>query len=189
VTFVLALAGSPASGKTTVSRIVASAAGARHVGFGDLVRARVREQGLPDHRTAWQQVGSQLRAELGPGGLVSAALTHAGLDQHDVPVVWDGVRHVDVVAALQTLYRPRRVVLVALRPPEPARRARFLVEARTEAQLKSWEQHESERHLVELFAIADIVCCHDSAEDAATAVLAYLGQQRTDNGAGLRGPQ
>ncbi len=172
---VIALAGLPASGKTTVARALSETLRAPRVSFGELVRTRAREQGLPDNRTVWQEVGSQLLAEHGPDGFIRAALAQAGLGATDVPVVWDGVRHMDVVRSLRALYRPQEVLLVVLRPPEEPRRERFLREAGTIEQLRCWERHETEQHVAALAAAADLVCDHPSTDDATSAVLARLG--------------
>lgn len=167
---VLALAGPPASGKTTVARAVGRTLAAPRVGLGDLVRARARERGLADNRTVWQDLGTQLLAEMGSEGMVRGALRHAGLTTDDVPVVWDGVRHVGVVAALRDVYEPVPVLLVALRPPEAERRRRFLAEAGDEEHLRRWERHETESHVDDLAAIAALVCTAATPEGATEEV-------------------
>lgn len=168
---VVALAGAPASGKTTVAQTVAQAIGAARVGFGDLVRAEVRARGLSESRTEWQEVGSRMLTALGTDGFVAATLRASGLTVDDVPVVWDGVRHVEIADMLRDLYAPTPVVLAVLRPPEHERRGRVLREAGSVDQLQRWERHDTEQHLGELTRRADIVCRTAVIEDAVEAIL------------------
>ncbi len=164
--FVLALAGPPASGKTSVARALSSSYSAPLLGFGDLVRYEASRRGLPADRDAWQALGTRLVRELVAEGMARAVLDRAGVDLGHVPVIWDGVRHVQIDDALRGLYAPAPVLLVVLRPPERERRARLLAEAGTVERLRRWERHETESHLDELASRAASVCAAPTLADA-----------------------
>jgi hypothetical protein len=89
-------------------------------------------------------------------------------------VIWDGVRHVPVLDELRVLYAPAAVTLVALAPPELARRQRFSAQASSPQELHAWEVHETESHLPQLIAQADLVCDAASPAGAAVRVLELL---------------
>ena len=167
---VLALAGPPASGKLSVARAVVERLGGTVLGFGDFVRAEARDAGTPVDRESLQALGESLYRSLGATGFCEAVLTRAGRTVADRPVVWDGVRHADVIAALRTLY-PVPVQLVFLRPPEGARRERFLREAGSAERFAALESHRTESELRDLERTADLVCRTQSIADAAQAAL------------------
>lgn len=172
----LALAGPPASGKTSVALAASARLRAPVLGFGDFVRAEARGRGLRDDRGTLQDVGERLHAELGGMGLCRAVLGHAGLTAGTWPVIWDGVRHVDVAAALRSLY-PVPVLLVVLRPPESARRTRFRREVRSDEQLAEFERHATEAELADLEREANFVC-RASSIDVAVDVVLHLTDAR-----------
>lgn len=171
--FVLALAGAPASGKTTVARALATRTGARRVSFGDLVRAEAsRRGGIPD-RDALQRLGQELLDDLGPEAFCRTALRSPGATLDDRPVIWDGVRHLRVLAALRSLY-DAPVRLVYLEPPDGPRRERFAREAGSPEQLRRWEADATEQEGVQLAESADLRCTAATAREAINETLALL---------------
>jgi adenylate kinase family enzyme len=172
--FILALAGALASGKTTLSRIIAADTGATCVSFGDLVRSEAGARKVDPDRSSLQVLGSTLLDELGPSGLCERALVRAGAKSTTRPVIWDGVRHVPVLDALRELYAPDAVILVVLSPPEAARRRRFTTGTMSPEQQRAWEVHESENNLEALTREADLVCEATWPSAAATEVLKVL---------------
>lgn len=171
--FVLAIAGAPASGKTTVARAVATHTGGRRVSFGDLVRAEARRRGCSLDRGALQRLGQQLLDDVGPEAFCRAALRAAGSSVEDRPVIWDGIRHLRVLTALRSLYDVH-VLLIYLRPPDAARRQRFAREAGSRKELARLEAHATEREAKRLFEAADLVCTAATTDAAFKETLELL---------------
>jgi hypothetical protein len=170
----LALAGAPSSGKTTVARSIALETGAAHVSFGDFIRAEARVRGISTDRGALQLLGGSLLEDLGPRSFCEHTLASAGFTVNARPVIWDGVRHVPVLDVLRGLYAPASVTFVVLAPPEQARRQRFAAGASSREELDGWESHESESQLAQMMGQADLVCDATSARAAAAQVLGAL---------------
>jgi adenylate kinase family enzyme len=171
--FVLALAGAPASGKTTVARALATQTGARRVSFGDLVRTEAASRGDSLDRDSLQHLGQQLLDDLGPDAFCRAALRAAGAALQDRPVIWDGVRHLRVLTALGSLYNTP-VRLVYLQPPEGPRRERFARQASSPEQLRRWEQDATEQEADQLADVADLRCPAATTLKAISQTLAFL---------------
>lgn len=172
--FVLALAGSPSSGKTTVAHSLASDTGAAHISFGGLIRTEAASLHLHPDRSTLQNLGTHLLDELGPTGLCQRALSKAGITAKALPIIWDGVRHTTVLDGLRQIYAPTSVTLVVLAPPEIARRERFAAQASSIDQLLEWEVHESESRLAQLIAQADLVCEAPSPQAAMLEIISLL---------------
>lgn len=176
-TFVLALAGAQSSGKTTLARAVSSYTAAAYVGFGDLVRAEAARRGLVGSRDELQELGQALLHELGALLFSERALDVAGVAPGARPVVWDGVRHPEVLDALREMYAPAPVTLVTLAPDETARRRRVEARGASEAELARSEAHETERYRDWLEAQSALVCRGSTPELMLTEVLELLGCQ------------
>lgn len=171
--FVLALAGAPASGKTTVAQALATRTGAHRVSFGDLARAEARGKDGALDRDVLQRLGQQLLNDLGPEAFCRAALRCAGATLEDRPVIWDGVRHVRIFITLRSLY-DTPVRLVYLQPPDEPRRERFSREAASPEQLRRWEADATEHEGDQLAAAADLRCTAVTTHEAINEVLALL---------------
>jgi chloramphenicol 3-O-phosphotransferase len=173
--FVLALTGAQSSGKTTLARAVSASTGATYIGFGNLVRAEAARRGLGDSRDELQELGQSLLDELGALLFSERTLDAAGAARGARPVVWDGVRHPEVLDALRELYAPAPVTLVTLAPDETARRRRVEALAGSEAELVRWEAHETERHRDWLESQSTFVCRASTPELALAKVMELLG--------------
>jgi adenylate kinase family enzyme len=172
--FVLALAGPPAAGKTTVAAAVCQRTGARRVGFGDFVRAHAAEQGIESGRDALQRLGTHLLDDLGPSAFILAALDAAGVDSRDRPVVWDAVRHLSVLDALDELYDDP-VRLVFLDPPADARRHRLKEAGADEQAIQRWDADSTERDREALAQRANLLCTAAAPRQAIEQTLALIG--------------
>jgi dephospho-CoA kinase len=176
--FILALAGAPSSGKTTVARSIAADTGATHVSFGDFLRGEAGSRHMKTDRSALQALGATLLEDLGPRGFCEHALSNAGGTMSARPVIWDGVRHVPVLDELRGLYAPAPVTFVVLAPPEQARRQRFSAAASSREELDAWESHESESQLAQLIAQADFVYDASSPQSVIVEVLSMLANRK-----------
>ncbi len=172
--FVLALAGAQSSGKTTLARAVAARTGAAYVGFGDLVRMEATRRGLDGSRDELQELGQALLDELGASLFSERALDAADVARGTRPVVWDGVRHPEVLHSLRELYAPAPVTLVTLVPEEAARRQRVEASGESTAERVRWEAHETESHLRWLEGESALVCTASTPELVLAEVLELL---------------
>lgn len=122
---VLAFAGAIASGKTTLSREVASTLGWSRVSFGDAVRQEAMRRGLDTlGREVLQSLGDELIAQ-GWEPFCRRVLTQA-MWEAGQPLVVDGIRHVEALDMLRRLVSPLRVrlVFVGVAPTERQERLR-----------------------------------------------------------------
>lgn len=110
---IICLGGGIASGKTTVAQALADAWRNSSVrSFGDVVRARVRAEGLVADRAILQEMGIRLIME-GWSAFVDALLTD--LSPQVELLILDGVRHVEAVCELRRRFPmvPVRLVFLA----------------------------------------------------------------------------
>lgn len=109
----MCFSGSIGSGKTSVSRLVASELGWKRASFGVFVRQLVSDAGGdPENRKQLQDLG-QTRIELDTVMFCRDMLAHFEVRPED-PVLVDGVRHISVFDTLQKLFPERRVLLLHL---------------------------------------------------------------------------
>jgi len=147
------VAGPVRSGKSTLAGRIAERFGGMRVGFGDAVRQRTLELGLPAGRTSWQQVGAQWVAE-DPEGMCDAVLANAA---GQAVVVVDGVRHQHIYELLRTRAGSRRVVLVYVDADIGVRRQRLALDGLGAADIAQILGHSTEAELPGLRDAADMV--------------------------------
>jgi adenylate kinase family enzyme len=92
----LALSGDMASGKSSVASLLSARYGYAIGSFGQLIRREAKRRHLGQDRRTLQALGQELLADLGAVGLVDELLATV-----QEPVVIDGVRHIEVLAALR----------------------------------------------------------------------------------------
>lgn len=113
----LCFSGKIGSGKTSVSKEVASSLGWPRVGFGDYVRREVeRRGGDPNCRTALQDLGQKL-AEEDPRQFCLDVLNSGGFVPGDNFVV-DGIRHAHIFNELASIAAPSQARLLYLSVPD-----------------------------------------------------------------------
>jgi dephospho-CoA kinase len=101
---ILAFAGPIESGKSTISTVVAEQLNAPLVRFDDYLKKRAAETGRPAIREALQELADEMvRQDV--RGFCSEVLKQRPW-QAGVPLVIDGLRHVEVVDALRELLAP-----------------------------------------------------------------------------------
>jgi dephospho-CoA kinase len=167
------IAGSVRSGKSTLAKQIVERFGGVRVGFGDAVREATAALGLPADRESWQQVGEEWVAR-DPSGLCEAALAPAA---GQARVVVDGVRHRHVYDLLRMRAGRFRVVLIFVDADRRIRRKRLADDGIKGADLDRVLAHATEKDLPRLREAADIVA--DGTGDA-TQVLAALETMITD---------
>lgn len=131
---VIALAGKVNSGKSTIGKQFAESQGWSYVSFGDYVRQVTRDRSLPDVRESWQSVGEEL-VRTNMEGFCRSVLSQAPDWKHGMPLVIDGVRHIEVNNLLMKLVEPSRYVLALVEVDDETRKRRADEEGSGESDL------------------------------------------------------
>lgn len=113
VNLLVAVGGPIASGKTTLSKELATVLGGDRRAFSDIVKAETVKRGRVDDRAGWQLTGDELVEEGWPA-FVASVLTPA--PDADVLVV-DGIRHIGAIDELIRQLPSARTFLVFVDPP------------------------------------------------------------------------
>ncbi|MGD0992144.1 MAG: AAA family ATPase [Gemmatimonadales bacterium] len=116
-----AVCGRICSGKSTLTRDLASSYGWSIVSFGSYIRQVAEHDSLPPTREHLQSIGESLLTHLGPDGLLSRVL-EAQRPSGTVHLI-DGVRHVSVLRSVEKTYS---TLVIFLDPPGDTRFKRFL---------------------------------------------------------------
>jgi cytidylate kinase len=106
----LAFSGSIGSGKTSVSKRVASALGYGWNGFGSTVKRIAAERAIPINREALQSLGADLIAN-NPEAFCARVVDEAR-QAKDSPLVIDGLRHAHIRDVLRGLSAPRKLICI-----------------------------------------------------------------------------
>jgi hypothetical protein len=179
MTAVIAISGRLRAGKTTLAHCLAEVLSCPQASFGDYVRAKASERGLPDDRATLQDLGERLIANEGWPAFCEHALALAGAGPGTVPIVVEGVRHVDALSTLRELFAPVRVVLVHIDADEHVRSARMQHEIQGEKQLTAVEGHSTEQDTKSLLpGVADLVVSGLAGKDVACeTVISWLREE------------
>ena len=175
----VAVCGRSGSGKSSLVARLSSEYGWDLISFGDYVRAELKRSGGEPTRMQLQALGHTLFRDLGPEGILNAALA-ACRPSTEVHLI-DGIRHVSVWEAVRTKYEAS--VLLFLDIPEEERYRRY-VRRRGDEGVKTYESfHETDLHPIEqgidpLRAIADLVIGGDEPEESVLAHVRITLQQR-----------
>jgi dephospho-CoA kinase len=171
---VICFSGGIGSGKTEVSRRVAAQLGWTRASFGDYVRGVALARGLAGDRAELQAIGEELVA----GGIISFcrsvladARWSAGL-----PLVVDGIRHLEALEAVRQLVAPLVVALVHLGTPDEVRIARLMKSRPEDAeQIGDLDKHSTEIQVKQsLPSVADLVLDGSLGVDELTAAVVAL---------------
>lgn len=160
------MAGRTGTGKTTVGARLAEALSVPLVAFGDFVRSEADARSLDHERETLQDLGRLLIQTLGWAGFCTRTLEAAGVEPPQVCII-EGVRHIEAVETLRSLYSPVPVTFVWLDASEEERAARLRARGDDPRRMSAWESHEIERQTLDsLPASADFrVASDDAAAD------------------------
>ena len=140
----IVICGRIGSGKSTVSTMLASGLSIQVVSFGDYVRQMARRGGRQANRSTLQNLGDCLYQRLGASGLLQGTLEVAGI-ANDATVIFDGVRHIDVLSAIRL--RAGKTVAIYLDASPEVRYQRRRFQGHTSL---SWQEFEAiDSHSVE----------------------------------------
>jgi len=132
---VVAVAGMPGSGKSTVARVIAEKLGYPVIVMGDLVREEVARRGLAITAENVERVARELRELRGLGVVAEMVVERAGSLKAEGVVV-DGVRSLEEVRVLSRL---GKVYIVAVHSP-PSLRFKRMKERGREGDIRSLEE-------------------------------------------------
>src|SRR4051812_45764688 len=114
---VIALSSRIGAGKSTIARAVSGRLGWPRVSFGDYLREAARKRMIQESRATLQELGEFLVKQ------DAAGFTKALLSQVDFKsgVVVDGVRHMEILHALENLVAPLPLHLIYVETDEQVR--------------------------------------------------------------------
>lgn len=150
---VVALSAERGAGKTTLAAPAAAALGAVHARVSGWLAHGLVEQGLDPTPEALRAAGEQAAAD--PSGLVRQVLAHHGW-RSGTPLVFDAVRHREVLIALREQAAPQPVLHVAL-VLDPAQLACRLAGRGDAAGVAGGAGHSTELQVPALVGGADLV--------------------------------
>jgi dephospho-CoA kinase len=155
---IIGIAGSIASGKSTLARALANEFSLKLIAFGDFVRQEARARGLDvGDRQVLQDLGQSLVDE-DVSSFVAGVFTRADYRAED-RIVLDGVRHESVWEEISALAASHESTasLVFLVMPEEERRNRLTARGLSADQVSALDRHASEADVrVRLAEKADI---------------------------------
>ena len=88
------------SGKSTAVDFIVAEFGFKAVSFGSYIRHLATLNDTPSTRSQLQDMGDCVFRSRGPSGFLEGALDHFGINSCD-SVVFDGVRHLEILTAIQ----------------------------------------------------------------------------------------
>jgi dephospho-CoA kinase len=137
---VIALSSRIGAGKSTIARAVSGRLGWPRVSFGDYVRKAARNQWVQESRATLQEVGESL-VKQDATGFAGAVLSKVNFKSG---AVVDGVRHMEILHALQNLVAPLPVHLIYVETDEQARIQRLTERGMTADEIKAADSHSTE---------------------------------------------
>jgi dephospho-CoA kinase len=151
----LIFSGRIGSGKTQLSKAVASALGFRWNSFGSTLRTIAVERSLPTTREHLQALGEVMVANESEN-LCRRVIVEAK-PFGSQPIVIDGLRHCHIRDMLQRLMAPQQLLVIYVDVPDAIRLERLRVrDGLTDFEVRKFEEHSTEIQVAaEIRVIAD----------------------------------
>lgn len=179
---VVGFSGKRGSGKSTISRQVSEALGWPRVSFGDYVRAEASRRGLNLGIETLQAVGQSL-VDKGPETFCRAVLLEARWEPNTSLVI-DGIRHIEIVAALREIIVPTDFRLVHITVEETLRESRLIGrDSVTGESIRHYDRHSTEAQVATaLPELADLVLDGSDEESALIGkIVRWVGRISSQN--------
>lgn len=145
----IGIAGPIASGKSTVIECLSRMRLCHVVSYGDYVRAVATSRGIERSRDALQALSNELLGEYGHSGLAELVIRSRNWGQ-DLPLIIDGVRHVEAIEAIKQILEPIPTHLVFVRTPIKVRMERIkLRDSIAQKTAKQQDLHDTELEVSE----------------------------------------
>jgi len=148
----IAVAGPRGAGKSAVARELAAETGAFHAKVSSWLRDVLATEGRPATADNLRALGEKVAND--PAVLVDQVLEHVGWTL-GAPVIFDAIRHVEVLEALRRRLSPHPLLFVFMELEQEQRRERL--EARGDAtDVLASEHHSTESQIDVLRELADV---------------------------------
>lgn len=168
----VSISGQIGSGKSTVVDELAKLHGWDIVSFSKYVRYQAASRNLPATRKSYQLLGQKLFVELGPYQFLKDAIEFNMCSSRGV--LFDGIRHVEIVQALRRLYP--KCIVVFLDVTDLIRFSRFTSRSAAHDRTLSFEEflglslQPVESEILEIKNLADL--CVDASDSINGTLLA-----------------
>lgn len=171
----LAFSGSIASGKSSLSLLIAKELNWPYVSFGDYVRSVARSRGLRASRQVLQAVGQSLIEE-GWRQFCRSVLNQVPWKPGQALVI-DGVRHIEAITTLRRLISPAGLLVIYISTSKAVRNMRAL--ERGETLVQEVQDHPTEIQVKNLLLqVADLIVDGDRPITEINQELAMWFRQR-----------
>ena len=153
----IVICGQIGSGKSTVAAFLSSKLSIRIVSFGNYIRHIAQSSGSPSTRNALQDLGDSLYRKIGASGLLQGALEMAGVND-DETVIFDGVRHVEVLSEIRRRAGKTVAVYLDVGPEERYRRRRSQgTDGLSREEFEAIDRHSVEVEIGDLAELCDFM--------------------------------
>lgn len=173
----IVISGKIASGKTTLSKMLARRNQWQHLSFRQMLSEDLSSQSQQITRRNLQKRGEYLYKTLGEDGLLQRLLSTASTRQNDICII-DGLRFTEGVQILREIY-DERCIIIYLTVDDEIRKRRYEIQA--EPSDPPWDTLENgitERYIEEIQSLADIVITSiANVEHLATIVEQYAASR------------
>jgi dephospho-CoA kinase len=142
---VIALSSRIGAGKSTIAKALSERLGWPRVSFGDYVRDVARSQGVQESRSTLQELGESL-IQPDAAGFAKAVLSKVGFKSG---AVVDGIRHLEILCALQKIAAPLSVHLIYVDIAEEMRIQRLTERGMTADEIAMADSHSTEMQVRE----------------------------------------
>lgn len=172
---IIGLSGQSGVGKTYVAKELARILKIGVVSFGSYVRAEALRHQKGTDRVTLQELGQALIEEYGCEKFIQHVF-HFGGVQNGIPILLDGIRHMDIWQAVQRI--STQSVLIYLHCDELQRVERLLIRDYLDsASVQSIIQHPMDKNIVQLRSIADLIIINELKEEMITEIVGWLRQK------------
>ena len=153
----IVICGQIGSGKSTVAAFLASKLSIQVVSFGKYIRHIADRSGRSATRSHLQDLGDSLYQKARASGLLQGALDHAGVNK-DHTVIFDGVRHFEVLSEIRRRAGKTFAVYLAVGPEQRYRRRRSKgTDALSREEFDAIDRHPVEVEIKDLAGMCDFV--------------------------------
>lgn len=173
----ICVAGKISSGKSTLAKVMSSQIGFPIVSFGGILRDYSMINGLPSKRTNLQRFGQEIIDQFGFEGFIKWTISHSAVSW-DGSLIIDGLRHKEIYEHILNMF-PQTLLVYCDCDLETQISRTVARDGIGENEAKQILSHETEMHVEELRAVAQLVFQpNDRVEDFIKKLDDYISQMR-----------